>query len=140
MLENAYSEEKADPVDKNVGQRLKMRRIMLGLTQQDIGKAVNVSIQQIQKYEKASNRISSGKLYAFAKLLDVPINFFFNDTENDFQTTDLDQNSKSTYTKEIPENELLKIVKAYSSIKDVYTRRKILDLLKVLPDMKSMVG
>ena len=75
MFEQSESKGKADNIDKLVSRRLKMRRVMLGMSQQDIGKAVDVSIQQVQKYEKATNRISSGKLFIIAKFLKVPITF-----------------------------------------------------------------
>ena len=81
MLEknNQQKEQKgrADNIDRLVSKRLKMRRMMLGLSQHDLGMAVDVSIQQVQKYEKASNRISSGKLFTFAKFLKVPVSYFF---------------------------------------------------------------
>ena len=73
MSEEIGAKGRADNVDRQVSCRLKMRRIMLGLSQHDLSKAVDVSIQQIQKYEKATNRISSGKLFAFAKFLKVPV-------------------------------------------------------------------
>ena len=77
MFEQSESKGKADNIDKLVSRRLKMRRVMLGMSQQDIGKAVDVSIQQVQKYEKATNRISSGKLFTIAKFLKVPITYFY---------------------------------------------------------------
>ena len=82
-MSEQLSEKKgrADNIDKLVSRRLKMRRMILGLSQNDLGKAVDVSIQQVQKYEKATNRISSGKLFAFAKFLKVPINYFYDQNE-----------------------------------------------------------
>ena len=64
-------------IDKYVGQKLKECRITQGLSQQTLGKIANVSIQQIQKYEKGTNRISSGKLFLFAQFLQVPLTYFF---------------------------------------------------------------
>lgn len=83
-MSEQQSEKKgrADSVDKLVSRRLKMRRMILGLSQNDLGKAVDVSIQQVQKYEKATNRISSGKLFAFAKFLKVPISYFYDQNED----------------------------------------------------------
>ena len=69
MSEKPETRGRADNIDKLVSRRIKMRRMMLGLSQHDLGKAVDVSIQQIQKYEKATNRISSGKLYTLARFL-----------------------------------------------------------------------
>ena len=72
---------RADHMDQLVSKRLKIRRMMLGLSQQDLSNAVAVSIQQIQKYEKATNRISSGNLHAFDNFLNVPVNYFFEHTD-----------------------------------------------------------
>ena len=77
MSEKPENRGRADNIDKLVSRRIKMRRMMLGLSQHDLGKAVDVSIQQIQKYEKATNRISSGKLYTLARFLKVPITYFY---------------------------------------------------------------
>lgn len=82
MSEKPENRGRADNIDKLVSRRIKMRRMMLGLSQHDLGKAVDVSIQQIQKYEKATNRISSGKLYTLARFLKVPITYFYNQAED----------------------------------------------------------
>ena len=66
-----------DNIDRHVSQRLRARRMFLGLSQQSLADEVSVSVQQIQKYERANNRISSGKLYHFANFLNVPIEYFF---------------------------------------------------------------
>jgi len=136
MSEDQESKGKVDPVDCHVGKRLKMRRIMLGLSQHDLGDAVNVSIQQIQKYEKATNRISSGRLYAFAKLLMVPVEFFFSEVENmyDFkeQTSLNDEKESFEHNSPIPEKELINLVRSYSEIKDPSVRKRVVDLLKAM--------
>ena len=77
----SISAGRVDDVDRHVGKKLRMRRIMLGLSQQVLGDAVGVSIQQIQKYEKATNRVASRKLYQFAKLLHVQVAYFFEEME-----------------------------------------------------------
>jgi transcriptional regulator with XRE-family HTH domain len=65
------------PTDVHVGQRIRMRRIVIGLSQSDLGKTCGISFQQIQKYEKGNNRVSASRLEQFAKILDVPVSFFF---------------------------------------------------------------
>ncbi len=135
ILEELEAKGKVDPIDTYVGKKLKTRRIMLGLSQHDLGEAVNVSIQQIQKYEKATNRISSGKLYAFAKLLLVPVEFFFTDVEREIGHHVAREEKElldSSYN--IAEKELLALVRSFSEIKDVSVRKKIVDLLKSLSD------
>lgn len=66
-----------DPVDIHVGLRLRMRRSILGISQDKLAKSVGLTFQQIQKYERGTNRVSAGRLYQFAKLLDVPVIYFY---------------------------------------------------------------
>jgi transcriptional regulator with XRE-family HTH domain len=133
MSEDLIMKGKADSVDNHVGKRLKMRRILLGLSQQDLGEAVKVSVQQIQKYEKATNRIASGKLYSFSKLLKVPITYFFDKDEesNNFDFVE-DQVSSEAEDATVSERELLSLVRSYSEIKEHSLRKKVLDLLKAM--------
>lgn len=121
MLCSGSGKGKADLIDHHVGKRLKTRRVLLGLSQQDLGDAVNVSVQQIQKYEKATNRISSSKLYTLSQLLQVPISYFFDNIANaDSNATDL------------PDREVILLVHSYKEIKDPKMRQKIMDLIKTM--------
>src|SRR6185369_2529188 len=65
------------PVDVHVGSRVRLRRTLLGMSQEKLGTAIGLTFQQIQKYERGSNRIGSSRLYEFAKVLDVPVSYFF---------------------------------------------------------------
>lgn len=130
MLED---KNKVDPIDIYVGKRLKSRRLMLGMSQNDLGEAINVSIQQIQKYERATNRISSSKLYNLAKFLRVPVAYFFaNDMEPlkvpgfAEEQTPFEQPNENN----IPEREIMTLVRYYSSVNNEQVRKKILDLVK----------
>ena len=77
MTENAeITKGRADPIDRLVNRRLKIRRMMLGSSQQELSEAADVSIQQVQKYEKATNRIASGKLYSFQNFLTFQLIIF----------------------------------------------------------------
>ena len=67
------------PVDVHVGARMRQRRTLLGMSQEKLGTAVGLTFQQIQKYERGSNRIGSSRLYEFAKVLDVPVSYFFDE-------------------------------------------------------------
>lgn len=69
---------KADPVDVHVGNRLRVRRTLLGVSQEKLAKDIGLTFQQIQKYERGMNRISAGRLYQFSKILNVPLDYFFN--------------------------------------------------------------
>src|SRR5258708_39473637 len=66
-----------NPIDKHVGSRLRMRRMMLGMTQEKLGEAFGLTFQQVQKYEKGTNRISASRLQQAAQILDVSVPFFF---------------------------------------------------------------
>lgn len=133
MSEEAGFKGKADYIDNHVGKRLKRRRILLGMSQQDLGEAVNVSIQQIQKYEKATNRIASGKLYSLSKLLQVPVTYFFD--QEDEQTTLGFAEEQTVYDpneNQASERELITLVRSFNEMKDLNLRKKVLDLVKTL--------
>src|SRR5438477_8494548 len=66
-----------NPVDKHVGSRVRMRRIMLGMSQEKLGDALSLTFQQVQKYEKGTNRIGASRLQQIAHFLEVPVSFFF---------------------------------------------------------------
>lgn len=72
-------------VDAHVGQRVRMRRTLLGMSQERLGEAIGLTFQQVQKYERGSNRISAGTLYRLSQVLDVPVSFFF-DNYRDMQS------------------------------------------------------
>ena len=76
QVEHKGSEQAAN-VDQHVGERIRRRRTLLGFTQEQLGAALQISYQQIQKYETGSNRISAGRLYQIAQRLDVPVSYFF---------------------------------------------------------------
>ena len=75
--------KKPHPVDIHVGSRVRLRRILLGMSQDKLGKALNLTFQQIQKYERGANRIGSSRLYHISQILDVPVSFFFDDMSKD---------------------------------------------------------
>ena len=137
MAVHTETKGRADHIDQLVSKRLKMRRMMLGLSQHDLGGAVDVSIQQVQKYEKATNRISSGKLHAFAKFLKVPINYFFDQNDESskvMETIFAEEEAKYDPSHKkvtaISEKEIIALVKAFSEIENANSRKKIIELIK----------
>jgi transcriptional regulator with XRE-family HTH domain len=135
--EKKETKGRADNIDRLVSKRLKVRRMMLGLSQQDLGNAVDVSIQQIQKYEKASNRISSGKLFTLSKFLKVPISYFFeqgDDTSNTIGNIFAEdtENYIAGDKEPVSEKELIVLIKAFSEIKSTQSRKKITELVKTM--------
>src|SRR3954453_6287407 len=73
--------ETPNPIDVHVGARLRLRRNMFGLSQEKLGEAIGLSFQQVQKYERGANRIGASRLHELSQVLDVPISFFFDDTD-----------------------------------------------------------
>ena len=71
--------KKPNPVDIHVGRRIRLRRILMGMSQEKLGTAVTLTFQQIQKYESGANRVGSSRLFQFSKVLSVPVSFFFDD-------------------------------------------------------------
>src|SRR3546814_14626587 len=68
-----------NPIDVHVGRRVRLRRTLLGMSQEQLGDALNITFQQVQKYERGSNRISASRLWDIGKILDVPVSFFLDD-------------------------------------------------------------
>lgn len=125
---------KVDNIDKFVSKRLKIIRVMLGLSKQDIAKAVGVSIQQIQKYEKATDRISSGKLFAIAKYLKVPVTYFYEKSDGNYLCSNAFVAESAKYEAEakdisVSENELISLIRALGGIKNPQSRKKIIELV-----------
>ena len=74
--------EAAGPIDKAVGERIRLRRTLLGMSQEKLGEALGLTFQQVQKYERGANRVSASTLYRLCVALDVPVSFFFDDLDN----------------------------------------------------------
>ena len=128
------TEELESTVDQHVGQRLKHRRIVLGLTRQEVGEAVNVSVQQIHKYETAINRVSSSKLYNLAKFLKVPVNYFFEVLESSglISSSTLAEDSDEYDANELSEREVVKLMQVYKKIKPQSVRKKVVELVDAI--------
>lgn len=113
------------PVDVHVGKRIRHRRWMLGMTQQQLAEAVGIKFQQIQKYETGTNRVSASRLWDVAHALDVSISFFF-------EGLDQQANGATDMPEELLENrEAMHLVRAYYAIPE-NQRRRLVDLARVL--------
>ncbi|MBT7504712.1 MAG: helix-turn-helix transcriptional regulator, partial [Rhodospirillales bacterium] len=75
-----------NPVDIHVGARVRLRRTLLGISQERLGDAVGLTFQQIQKYERGANRIGASRIYELSRILDVPVSFFFEDMPDELET------------------------------------------------------
>jgi transcriptional regulator with XRE-family HTH domain len=112
------------PVDKYVGSRLRFRRIASGISQDKLGEMVGVTYQQIQKYEKGINRMGSSRLYQFARILLVPISYFFDGYESHEEIQD------TINEKNIDNAEVTKLVKNFLKIKNKETRKSVIVIAK----------
>ena len=124
------------PVDVRVGSRVRLRRNMLGLSQEELGKRVGLTFQQIQKYERGANRIGASRLHELARELDVPIQFFYDDTDPvraPALPSGFEESSQEGFDSDpMRRREALELIGAYYEIDDMAVRRRLLDLAKAL--------
>ena len=124
---------KPNPVDIHVGSRVRLRRTLLGLSQEKLGDALGLTFQQIQKYERGANRIGASRLFHLSQILDVPVSFFFDEMSAAPAKTGLAEEKQSDFeTDQLAKRETLELVRAYYRIKDSTTRKKIFELVKSL--------
>ena len=115
------------PVDVHVGRRVRQRRWVLGMTQQQLANAVGIKFQQIQKYETGANRVSASRLWDIAHALGVPVAFFFEG---------LDAEARAAERDPLTDKEALELVRAYYAI-PVSQRRGLLDLAQVMSNSSA---
>ncbi len=115
------------PVDVHVGQRVRQRRWMVGMTQQQLGDKVGIKFQQIQKYETGANRISASRMWDIAAVMEVPVSFFFEGIDG--QAPDTGEARGDTFT----DKEALDLVRTYYAIPEKQ-RRQLFDLARALGD------
>jgi transcriptional regulator with XRE-family HTH domain len=130
---NKLTKEEVREIDRHVGSRLRYRRIMMDYSQTFLAERVGLSFQQFQKYEKGTNRISASKLHEFARLLDIPVSFFFDDMPMDMKAAA--QATPPTITPDenpFNEPEVQEFVKAYRKIPDPVVRRSIFLAVKAV--------
>lgn len=125
-----------NPIDRHVGSRVRMRRMLAGISQEKLGEALGLTFQQVQKYEKGSNRISASRLQQIANLLDVPVAFFFDGAPGGSVPADgFADSGASTYIADfMSSSEGVQLGKAFAAIKNPKVRRRLIDLAESLAD------
>ncbi|KIC46949.1 MAG: helix-turn-helix domain-containing protein [Ruegeria sp.] len=118
-------------VDVHVGKRVRHRRWLIGMTQQQLAQQVGIKFQQIQKYETGANRISASRLWDIAEALDVPVSFFFEGLE---ETQKSDADKKSVPADLMADKEALDLVRSYYAIPE-NQRRRLFELARVLSEV-----
>ncbi len=124
---------KPHPIDVHVGSRVRLRRTLLGMSQEKLGEAIGLTFQQVQKYERGANRIGASRLYDLSRVLDVPVSFFFDDapvTEIEPSQYELDDEPTPIELDPMAKRETLELVRAYYRITDPAVRKRLFELTK----------
>jgi transcriptional regulator with XRE-family HTH domain len=123
-----------NPIDKHVGSRVRMRRMMLGMSQEKLGNSLNLTFQQVQKYEKGTNRIGASRLQQISHILQVPVEFFFEGAPNvggALRMEGMSEAPSPAYVADfLATSDGLALTKAFMRIGDSKLRRRIVDLVE----------
>ncbi len=128
-----------NPVDVHVGSRVRLRRMLLGMSQEKLGEHLGLTFQQIQKYEKGVNRIGASRLFDLAQVLGVPVQFFYDEAPSTSNEADLapgfaDQPAESYVVEFLSTREGLELNKAFVRVSDPRVRRSVVELIRSLAD------
>ncbi len=132
-------------VDAHVGKRLRLRRTLMGLSQEAVARAVGITFQQVQKYEKGSNAMNAGRLYEFARFMNVPVAYFFEGLDSfsaqsakgasGFSEAASDKFDHKT----VSDRESLEIMKAFKRINEQVIRKRLADLVRAVADNRAIL-
>src|SRR5713101_5263694 len=129
------SQGNPNPIDVHVGARVRLRRTLLGMSQEKLGDAIGLTFQQVQKYERGANRVGASRLYDLSRVLGVPVSFFFDDLApaSDAEPhVGLAEAPERYQADPMLKRETLELVRAYYKIADPHIRRRLFDLAKAL--------
>jgi transcriptional regulator with XRE-family HTH domain len=132
-----------DPIDISIGSKLRLRRLAMGFSQETLAQSLGITFQQIQKYERGSNRISSSRLYEFAKVLDVPVSYFFDEMpSNALSGRPMSGRGRKGFGEAgtpfeqekdpLIKRETLELVRAYYKIREGRVRKRIFEMVKAV--------
>jgi transcriptional regulator with XRE-family HTH domain len=127
---------KSGDVDARVGARVRLRRVVLGLTLEELGSRLGLSLQQIQKYESGATRIPATRLYEIAQVLDVPISWFFDPSGSPSEKELGGRPRRSASREASVKQDVERLVSLFSAIEDPRVRRKIIELVELLAPPK----
>lgn len=131
---------KPNPIDVHVGSRVRLRRTLLGMSQEKLGEAIGLTFQQVQKYERGANRIGASRLFDLSRVLDVPVSFFFDVMSEDVSVQSprmmaqglAGEPALSFDVDPMTKRETLELVRAYYRISDPHVRKRVFELAKAL--------
>src|ERR1700739_3122403 len=123
--------KQAHPVDTQVGNRVRIRRMLIGMSQEKLGDLLGLTFQQVQKYEKGINRIGAGRLFEISRILEVPVDFFYDGVG---ASSDGMTETSAPVMEFVSSSEGLQLSLAFMKIKDPKVRKRVLDLMKSLAE------
>jgi transcriptional regulator with XRE-family HTH domain len=132
-------------VDVHVGKRLRLRRTMMGLSQEALAKAVGVTFQQVQKYEKGVNAMNASRLYEFSQHMHVPISYFFEGLGQQ-ELAEMpaagfaESPAAFDHGKNVSDRESLEMMKAFKRIKELAVRKRLSDLVRAIADNRTFLS
>lgn len=129
------NKKKPNPIDIHVGSRIRLRRTMMGMSQEKLGESLGITFQQIQKYEKGTNRVGASRLQNISSILTVPVSFFFEDApgDNGQPRPGMAESTSPNYVVDfLSSSEGLQLNRAFVRIEDPKVRRKLIELTKAL--------
>ncbi|MFT8245654.1 helix-turn-helix domain-containing protein [Roseomonas sp. BN140053] len=141
LAERAEREHRPSPIDVHVGTRVRLRRTLLGMSQEKLGEALGLTFQQVQKYERGVNRIGASRLFDLSRVLDVPIGFFFDDMPDSLggsggtlrnRLAGFAEQQEGFDDDALNRRETLELVRAYYRITEPAVRKRVFDLIKSL--------
>jgi transcriptional regulator with XRE-family HTH domain len=137
--ESIMAKKAPNPIDKHVGSRVRMRRMMLSMSQEKLGDALGLTFQQVQKYEKGTNRIGASRLQQISQILQVPVAFFFEGAPTlHVQPNGLKEAPSPAYVSDfLATSDGLALTKAFMRIKEAKLRRRIVDLVEEIAGGKN---
>jgi transcriptional regulator with XRE-family HTH domain len=138
MMESPTEREgRASPIDVHVGARIRLRRTLLGMSQERLGEALGLTFQQVQKYERGVNRVGASRLFDLSRVLDVPISYFFDDMPEPLAASagrrplgGFAEAQEGFGDDQMNRRETLELVRAYYRITDAAVRKRVFELIK----------
>lgn len=133
--------KKPNPIDAHVGSRVRLRRMLLGMSQERLGESMGLTFQQVQKYEKGANRIGASRLFHISKILDVPVGFFFEEApavDGGASGPGMGEAASEAFILEfLNTREGLELNRAFAKIGDPKVRKSVVDLVRALGEAKD---
>jgi transcriptional regulator with XRE-family HTH domain len=129
--------KQANPVDTQVGNRVRIRRMLIGMSQERLGELLNLTFQQVQKYEKGVNRIGAGRLFDVSRILGVPIDYFYEGVGAQLGQEGFAAESAPPVMEFVSSGEGMQLSLAFMKIRDAKVRKRVLDLVKSLAEEQS---